>query len=168
MVSSNLYLKAREMCPNKPESMYEQGFTLMGKSSIYLIAFLTFIQTFGLIIIFFQILGGTMAQFFTNIFWSDVLPEDKNFGMDKACWIIVMTILLLPTVLMKELAELKIVSISLFSSVLSFVIILTIQLISRGNELSNLDTERAYWKPNNQSNAEFIQAIVIIATAFNF
>lgn len=61
MLGSNLYLKAREMCPDQPQSMYEQGFVLLGRSSIFIISLLTFIQSFGLIVIFFQIFGGTMA-----------------------------------------------------------------------------------------------------------
>lgn len=167
MLSSNLYLKAREMCPDSPQSMYEQGFVLMGRPSIFLISFLTFVQSFGLIVIFFQIFGGTMAQFMTNIIWPDVPADEANFGMTKTCWVLALAVLLLPAVLMKELAELKIVSVTLFLSVIAYVIILTIQLLARGNSLSNLDVDAHYWKPVG-FNAEFVQSIVIIATAFNF
>lgn len=167
MLSSNLYLKAREMCPNKPESMYEQGFVLIGRPSIFLISFLTFINSFGLLIIFFGIFGSTMAQFLTNLFWADVPEDEANFGMKKICWVMTLAILLLPAVLQKELAELKIVSVTLFLSVLSFVAILAIQLMSRGNELSNKDIEHKYWT-GDAFGSEFIQGMVIICTAFNF
>jgi amino acid permease len=69
------------------------------------------------------VFGETMAQFMTNLFWSDVLKEDENFGMTKTCWITVLGILLTPFILMKELAELKAVSVALFSSAIIFVAI---------------------------------------------
>ena len=103
--------------------MYEQGFVLMGRRSIFLIAFLTFIQSFGLIIIFFSVFGGTMAQLMTNIFWEDIDPKDPNFGMKPYIWAIGLGVLLFPFVLMKELAELKLVSVALFSSAIIFVLI---------------------------------------------
>lgn len=104
-----------------PQSMYEQGFCLIGRTSIFVIALLTFIQSYGLIIIFFEVFGETMAQFMTNLFWADVLPGDENFGMHKTCWIVSLGVLLIPFVVMKELAELKAVSIALFASAIIFV-----------------------------------------------
>lgn len=103
----------------------------------------------------------------TNICWPDVPADEANFGMGKTCWIVCLAVLLIPSVLMKELAELKIVSVVLFSSVICFVVILTVSLIARGNSLSNLDAEKDYWGPET-FNAEFIQSIVTISTAFNF
>ena len=64
-----------------------------------------------------------MAQLMTNLVWADVSEADANFGMSKACWILVLAVLLIPSVLMKELAELKIVSVALFSSAIIFVLI---------------------------------------------
>lgn len=83
----------------------------------------------------------------TNLIWHDVDPLNPNFGMKKECWIIVLAICLLPSVLMKELAELKIMSVTLFLSVISFVIILAFQLMLRGSELTNKDpNHNDYWK----------------------
>ena len=82
-----------------------------------------FIQNSGLIIIFLNIFGGNMASLMTNIFWSDVDPKDPNFGMKPECWVLFISVLTLPFIVMKELAEMKLVSVSLFCAAMLFVFV---------------------------------------------
>ena len=167
LLMSFLFLKARELCPSMPQSLYEQGFILIGRQSIFIISFLTFVQSFGLIVIFMGIFGSTLAQLLTNIFWSDVPEDQANFGMKKECWVIVLALLLFPSVLKKELAELKIISAALFLSAICFVIMTVVQIGVRGNSEQNPDSDyKMYWKANFTNN--YIQAAVIILQACNF
>ena len=165
--SSVLFLRARQICPDRPQSMYEIGFLILGRSSIFWISFIIFVNSFFLLVIFFNVFGETMKATMTNIFWADVNPEEPNFGMKRECWVLSLGVLLLPFIQMKELAELKLVSIALFCAALIFVGINIIQLISRGNSLSNFDTDHSvYFKPTFNKN--FIQSLAIIFTACNF
>lgn len=129
-----------------------------------------FIQNTGLIIIFLNIFGGNMAILMTNIFWSDVDSKDPNFGMKPECWVLFISVLTLPFIVMKELAEMKLVSVSLFCAAMLFVFVNIVQIIARGTSHSNFDTDKAsYLTPVWGSNGNnFIQSISIIFTACNF
>ena len=103
--------------------MFEMGFLVLGRSSIYWISAMIFVNSFGLLIIFFNVFGDTCKNTMTNIFWSDVDPSTPNFGMTRECWVISLAVALLPFMLMKELAELKAVSVALFTAAITFVLI---------------------------------------------
>lgn len=108
-----------------------------------------------------------MASTLTNMFWQDVDPLTPNFGMKRECWVLVLSVCLLPFVLMKELAELKLVSVALFVAAILFVLINVVQIIARGNSLSNFDTDYGpYFSP--VFNKDLIQSLAIIFTACNF
>ena len=81
------------------------------------------------------------------MFWSDVSEEDANFGMKRACWVVVLAVLISPFVFQKELAELKLVSIGLFVSALIFVATNVFQIAIRGTEGKNTDTDKDYGSP---------------------
>jgi len=101
--------------------MFELGFITLGRSSIFWICWIILVNSFGLLIIFFNVFGDTTKDAMTQVFWSDVSEEDENFGMKRACWVVVLAVLILPFVFQKELAELKLISIGLFVSALIFV-----------------------------------------------
>jgi len=103
--------------------MFEMGFLVLGRSSIYWISAMIFVNSFGLLIIFFNVFGDTCASTMTNIFWPDVNPDTPNFGMKRECWVLILALALLPFMLMKELAELKAVSVALFTAAIIFVLI---------------------------------------------
>jgi amino acid permease len=167
ILSSILFLKARSVCPDRPQSMFEMGFLILGRASIYWISFIIFVNSFGLLIIFFNVFGETTKATMTNIFWADVDTNTPNFGMKRECWIISLAVCLLPFVLMKELAELKAVSIALFSAAIVFVLMNVFQFAARGNSLSNFDDDySAYFQPTFDKN--FIQSLAIMFTACNF
>lgn len=140
LLSSVLYLKAREMCPFGPQSMQEVGFVILGRPSIFWISFIILINSIGLLIIFFSVFGDTAASMIAAIFY----PTDSklnHFVTTRGCWVLILAFLLIPFIMMRELAELKAVSIALFSAAILFVIIFILQLAIRGNDLSNMDKD---------------------------
>ena len=98
ILCSVLFLKARDLCPEKPSSMFELGFITLGRSSIFWICFIILVNSFGLLIIFFNVFGDTTKDAMTQVFWSDVSDEDANFGMKRACWVISLAVLITPFV----------------------------------------------------------------------
>jgi len=57
--SADLYLACKDIVPDKPDSLYEIGFMVMGRSSIYLVGGVQFINSFGLMMVYFIIFGDT-------------------------------------------------------------------------------------------------------------
>lgn len=141
LLSSVLYLKARELCPYGPQTMQEVGFIILGRPSIFWISVIILINSIGLLIIFFSIFGDTAGTVVTHLFFTEEHPD--SFWTKRACWVLILSVCLVPFILMKELAELKFVSMALFSAAILFVLIAFIQLIARGNDKSNLDKEYA-------------------------
>jgi amino acid permease len=83
--------------------------------------------------------------------------------------IIILAALLFPSILMKELAELKIVSLSLFGAALLFVLLNITTFAGRGKYVELDPTlESTYMMSKNFGSADFIQSIVIMFTACNF
>ena len=95
----------------------------MGRLSSFWISFVLLVNSFGLLIIFFSSFGDSCAVLMTQIFWRDVPEDEKNFGMTRACWAIVLAVCVMPFVLRKELAELKVISMALFGAAIVFVIV---------------------------------------------
>ena len=146
--------------------MFEIGFLIIGRSAIYWITIIILANSLGLIIIYFSVFGDTAKSIMVNIFWSD-LPDDSNFGMERACWVMCLSVLLVPFIVMKELAEMKAVSVTLFVACIIFVVINVLQIIIRGNDIENPDTDHSgYWVGTFDTN--FILAFATISTAFNF
>ena len=95
---------------------------LLGKSSIYWISVILLANSIGLEIVYMNVFGDTAKSVMTEIFWPDVSKDDANFGMTRACWVLCLAVLLFPLLLLKELAELKQVSIALFMATCVFVV----------------------------------------------
>ena len=57
--SSNLFLYAKDIVPGMPETLYEIGYLVVGRASIYIIASIICINAFGLCIIYFIVFGDT-------------------------------------------------------------------------------------------------------------
>lgn len=55
--SGILYLALRDLIPEKPNSLYEIGYMLQGRKSIFLISAVCFVNSFGLILIYFITFG---------------------------------------------------------------------------------------------------------------
>jgi hypothetical protein len=65
-------LKAREVCPNKPSSLFEIGFLTLGRPAIFLICFMVWVNSFFLIAIF------------TNVWSLTALSVVSNFAGGKS------------------------------------------------------------------------------------
>ena len=71
--SAKLYLACKDIVPDKPESLYEIGYMVMGRSSIFMVGGVQFINSFGLMMVYFIIFGDTAGQLFANIFGSGLM-----------------------------------------------------------------------------------------------
>ena len=58
-MSSNMYLYTRDIVPDKPDSIYEIGYMVMGRKSIFILASIFIINSFGLCMIYFIVFGDT-------------------------------------------------------------------------------------------------------------
>lgn len=165
VISCVLFLRAREVCPDSPQSMFEMAFLILGRASIFIISGGLFIQSFGLIIIFFNVFGATASSFYSNLAGASL--DEPGMMETPLPWIVGLAVLLFPSIFMKELAELKIVSLSLFAAALIFVVIQCYTGFSRGSyEEPNKETQ--YMMPQEFGSKDFIQSIVIMFTACNF
>jgi len=163
-----LYLKAREVCPDKPSSMFEIGYLTMGRSSIFAICFCIFINSFFLIVIFVSVWSSTAEDVVSNLRSCKGTTEGCGLLGDQWLYALIIFVVMLPTTYMKEIAELHIVSMSLFGAALLFVAINIVQMFVRKHEhFSNPDKDYSvYWWPVQTSTRGEIYNIVDIINAF--
>ena len=57
----NLYLGIKDAVPDKPESLYELGYMISGRSSIFIVAATMIVNSLGLCMIYFITFGDTMG-----------------------------------------------------------------------------------------------------------
>lgn len=69
--SSILYLKAKDLTPGKPESLYELGYILLKRSSIFMISAILVINSLGLCMVYFIIFGNTMGNIIASLNGTD-------------------------------------------------------------------------------------------------
>jgi len=125
--SSKLYLAAKDLTPNKLESLYEIGFVILGRKSIFFIAAIISIMSFGLMMIYFIVFGDIFASIISQVSFDGSCDPAGN-GNDsiwtkRATYAVILGLMLTPLVLKKELKELKIVSVILFLGIASFLLI---------------------------------------------
>ena len=65
--SSVLYLKAKDLTPGKPESIYELGYILMRRASIFTISGILTLNGLGMCMIYFMIFGNTIGSIVAGI-----------------------------------------------------------------------------------------------------
>jgi len=63
-----MLLKVKDMLPGKPESLFEIGFWLFKRPSIFFIAFILLINSLGLVIVYFIVYSTTMESIFNDLF----------------------------------------------------------------------------------------------------
>lgn len=111
-----LYLKSKDLIPGKPESMFEIGYYLFGRKSIFFISAMILIWSAGICLIVTIVLGETWGSLMEDIFSLDA-ETSGWFGvlvMNKPFWCVFVGIVLAPVIVKKELKEMHFVSIALF------------------------------------------------------
>jgi amino acid permease len=136
--TSWLYLNTKDLIPGKPESMYEIGYMLFNRSSIFFISGIIVLNAFGLVMVYFIVFSKIMASICMDAL--GVKTDDEglvHYMATKQFWVLSLSILMLPVIIKKELQELHIVSVMLFAAVCIFIFIVFLQLVIFGtNEFS--------------------------------
>lgn len=118
------------MLPGNPESLYEIGFILFKRKSIFIISSIQFFCSFGMVILYFVLIGNSSFTL-----WRDILDLNDDASdltkllTSKQFTVLLVSLILLSIVLKRELQELHIVSLTLFFAILCFIVILIIQLL---------------------------------------
>jgi amino acid permease len=127
--TGNLYLRVKDLSPTYVESMYELGFVTMGACSIYFFSFIILISGVGCIMIYFIVFSNISASIAVQI-------QDEgtdNIFTDRTIYVLFLALIMTPLCLKKMLAEMKIVSILLFSAIAIFIGLFIVQLLTLGS-----------------------------------
>lgn len=146
--SAWLFLSTKDLIPGKPESLFEIGYMLYKRSSIFFISTIIAINGFGLCMVYFITFSEIVESIFVDILGDNA---DKNkfneILTEKTTWTIVLAFALLPVCLKKELQELHIVSTSLFVSICIFMVVLCLQVFIFGNGTFDVNLETGLHEP---------------------
>ena len=119
-LSINLYLGIKDAVPDKPESLYELGYMIAGRRSIFIIAATRIVNSLMLCMIYFITFGDTMGQFVASF------VEDTELGSEfytsRYFFVLILAVFHIAVILKKELTELWWLSIVLFVSLGLFIL----------------------------------------------
>ncbi len=118
--SGVLYLKAKDLVPDQPESLYEIGYMTLGRSSIFMVGTIQLVNSFGLMMIYFIVFSDTTGQLvgsFNGYALGEIWYSSRYF------YVLILGAVLTPVILKKELAELEWLSIVLFASIGIFIVV---------------------------------------------
>lgn len=101
---------------------------VLGRKSIFMINIMIFVNSFGLMMIYFIVFGNIAASIAQA-----GSPDASMFFVSKQFFILIISICILPLALKKEIKELKIASVLLFIAIFLFILIFVIQILSSGN-----------------------------------
>jgi amino acid permease len=94
---------------------------LMGRKSIFWISTIIFVQSLGLISIYFIVFSNISQSLISQTFFEG---KNENIFCKKEFYVIILALGLFPLVIRKNLEELKIASLILFIGVASFLFII--------------------------------------------
>ena len=126
---SVLYFSTIQLVPIPVESLYEIGFVVLGRRSIFLISIILVLGSYGLIMIYFIVFGDTFSSIVRNICYPDQALDQNNIFTSRLFYVVTLGVALTPVILRKEMKELKCVSITLFLSIGLFMFIFMLQLL---------------------------------------
>lgn len=126
MISASVYLALKDIIPDAPESLYEIGYMVIGRPSIFFLAIVLIINAFGLCMLYFIVFGDTSKAFVATFSEYDV---EEVYYTSRWFYDVILAVVLLPVVIKKELAELAWVSYVLFTSLTLFVLLNFILLV---------------------------------------
>ena len=105
--SSILYLKAKDLTPGKPESLYELGYILVKRPSIFLISCILAVNSLGLCMVYFIIFGETFGKIVASLNGATGVIDTTGFGetfiYTRTLYILILSTLLFPVIIQKEL-----------------------------------------------------------------
>lgn len=118
--------------------MFEIGYVLYKRAAIFGISFILALYSFGLCMVYFIIFGETMGKITGAFAYGlqvdvDTLTGSAHFFTHRVPFIIGLGVLQLPIMIKKELQELHIVGVGLFTSIMIFIFILFVQLMIFGS-----------------------------------
>ena len=116
-----IYLRVKDIIPDHPESLYEIGFLVIGRSAIFIVALIQFILSFGLMLVYFIVFGDTAGQLLANVFNNG---DTVGWQFQRSFYVALLGLPMTPVILKKELAELEWLSWVLFGSLSLFVVLL--------------------------------------------
>ncbi len=150
--------------PIPVESLYEIGFVVLGRRSIFLISIILALGSYGLIMIYFIVFGDTFSSIVRNICYPDLALDQNNIFTSRLFYVVTLGLALTPVILRKEMKELKCVSITLFLSIGLFMLIFTLQLLQ--GKTVNPDVEHKYF--SLIWDRELVTSFSIVLTAYTF
>ena len=113
---------------------------MLGRKSVFIINAIVFIGCFQLMILYFMIIGDILASFARQI-----LNELDTFRTSRACYVIIVGIMLFPMIFKKEIYELKLASVMLFIAIFLFVVVFIFQLVSAGTDQNDDEDFKNYY-----------------------
>lgn len=139
-----LYFSTIDLVPIPVESLYEIGFVVLGRKSIFMISIILTLASSCLIMIYFIVFGDTFSSIVRDLFYYNLSSEDQtSIFTTRLFYVIAIGIFLTPVILRKEMKEMKFVSYTFFTAILLFMLIFTIELL-RGNTV-NPDEDHKYF-----------------------
>jgi len=88
-------VQAKDFLPGRPESLYEIGYHLFKRMSIFMISFIITFNSFGLMIIYNIIFGDVLSGLVKNVSDEDI----PKIWVEKWTYCVMLTIILTPLVL---------------------------------------------------------------------
>jgi amino acid permease len=122
-----LYFAIRDTVPGRLSSLYELGFVLQGRKSIFIIALVQFFVSSGLMLIYYIVFGTTCASLFGATFGGHQIGD--NFYSDKWFYVLILAAVLTPVVLKKQIAEIEWLAFLLAGCVTMFFLLSVIMLV---------------------------------------
>jgi amino acid permease len=161
--SCYMYLRAKDLIPGTQESLYEIGYMTVGPKSIYWISSIICVSSFGLMMIYMIVFGDICSSFISDWAYDGI---DGYFWTSRPPYIIILSSALFPMIIKKELKELKIVSLILFTGISSFILIFLLQILFEGNTYNQDESYAEYYTISKDLND--IKGFAMILVAFGF
>jgi amino acid permease len=162
--SAVFYLRARDMTGRT--SFSEIGYIVWGRKSIFIINFIIFFNSFGLMMIYFIVFSG-IASSLVKIGISDSENATKFYAEPKI-YVLFIALLCAPLCLKREIKELKLASYLLFGGIAIFIVFMIVMLISDPDEFNPDKTKepKEYYKV--YVNRDLITAISVMLVAYSY